>query len=234
MARLARAVVFDPGEVSVFHCINRCVRRCFLCGHDPLTGNNFDHRKQWLDDRFRLLAACPRNRCAGVFHPFQDSRNERLHIGAAAVGAKAGCPVGLQAGCPHCPHCPRPHCPRLIVEHIAEDLQFGDRAGKVIIPPLPTHGWVRDCRAAIKRSRQRMGTPGFPSTPSARRCRHCCKSASSPCLSRGRSSRRLATRNCNGSYSWCWHSRQSQWLNYTERGGKWHVLTSTTRKRVNQ
>lgn len=41
MARLARAEVFDPGEVSVFHCINRCARRCFLCGHDPLTGNNF-------------------------------------------------------------------------------------------------------------------------------------------------------------------------------------------------
>jgi hypothetical protein len=58
MARLARADVFDPNEVSVFHCINRCVRRCFLCGHDPLTGNNYDHRKQWLENRFCFLAAC--------------------------------------------------------------------------------------------------------------------------------------------------------------------------------
>ena len=56
MARLARGDVFDPHEVSVFHCINRCVRRCFLCGHDPLTGRDFEHRKAWLEQRLRELA----------------------------------------------------------------------------------------------------------------------------------------------------------------------------------
>jgi REP element-mobilizing transposase RayT len=56
MARLARADVFDPAEVSVFHCINRCVRQCFLCGDDPTTGRNFDHRKAWLEARLELLA----------------------------------------------------------------------------------------------------------------------------------------------------------------------------------
>jgi len=56
MARLARAEVFDPLEVSAFHCINRCVRRCFLCGEDPLTGKNFDHRKAWLEARLKFLA----------------------------------------------------------------------------------------------------------------------------------------------------------------------------------
>ena len=56
MARLARADVFDPLQVSVFHCIQRCVRRCFLCGQDPYTGKNFDHRKAWLEDRLRELA----------------------------------------------------------------------------------------------------------------------------------------------------------------------------------
>ena len=56
MARLARADMFDPAEVSVFHCINRCVRRCFLCGHDPDTGRNFDHRKRWLEERLGFLA----------------------------------------------------------------------------------------------------------------------------------------------------------------------------------
>lgn len=56
MARLARADVFDPAEVSVVHCINRCVRRCFLCGDDPYTGRNYDHRKAWLEARLALLA----------------------------------------------------------------------------------------------------------------------------------------------------------------------------------
>ncbi|MEQ8788529.1 MAG: hypothetical protein RIC55_19625, partial [Pirellulaceae bacterium] len=58
MARLARADVFDPAEVSVFHCINRCVRRCFLCGHDAVSGRSFEHRKRWLEERLRFLAGC--------------------------------------------------------------------------------------------------------------------------------------------------------------------------------
>ena len=56
MARLARADLFDPAEVSVVHCINRCVRRCFLCGDDPHTGANYDHRKAWLERRLAFLA----------------------------------------------------------------------------------------------------------------------------------------------------------------------------------
>ena len=57
MARLARAALFHPAEVAVVHGINRCVRRCFLCGQDPLTGRNFDHRKRWLEERLVFLAA---------------------------------------------------------------------------------------------------------------------------------------------------------------------------------
>jgi hypothetical protein len=50
--------VFDPAEVSVFHCINRCVRRCFLCGHDAESGRSYEHRKRWLEERLRFLAGC--------------------------------------------------------------------------------------------------------------------------------------------------------------------------------
>ena len=51
MARLARAEVFGADEVAIVHVMNRTVRRCFLLGDDPVTGKNYDHRKQWIDDQ---------------------------------------------------------------------------------------------------------------------------------------------------------------------------------------
>lgn len=57
MARLARADLVDPAEVAVFHCFHRCVRRSFLCGDDPYTGQNYDYRKVWLEERLKLLAS---------------------------------------------------------------------------------------------------------------------------------------------------------------------------------
>ena len=57
MARTARSEVFNPLEIAIAHVIQRCVRRCFLMGNDPDSGKNFDHRKQWLEDRLRRFAA---------------------------------------------------------------------------------------------------------------------------------------------------------------------------------
>ena len=51
MARLARAEVFGADEVAIVHVMNRTVRRCFLLGDDPVTGKNYDHGKQWIDDQ---------------------------------------------------------------------------------------------------------------------------------------------------------------------------------------
>ncbi len=44
-------------ETTYYHCMARCVRRAFLCGEDGLTGQNYDHRKEWLEDRIHELAS---------------------------------------------------------------------------------------------------------------------------------------------------------------------------------
>ena len=56
MARIPRKYLIDEREPGVYHCVNRCVRRAVLCGKDPLTGKNHEHRKEWIRDRLELLA----------------------------------------------------------------------------------------------------------------------------------------------------------------------------------
>jgi hypothetical protein len=41
---IARREVITESVEGVYHCVNRCVRRAFLCGDDRYTGQNFDHR----------------------------------------------------------------------------------------------------------------------------------------------------------------------------------------------
>ncbi len=54
----ARSQLITPGTGGNFHCVQRCVRRAFLCGEDRYTGQSFEHRKAWVEKRLILLADC--------------------------------------------------------------------------------------------------------------------------------------------------------------------------------
>ena len=56
MARRNRAEVVVEDEIGVYHCVQRVVRRAFLCGVDPLSGNSYDHRRTWIRVRLESLA----------------------------------------------------------------------------------------------------------------------------------------------------------------------------------
>jgi len=56
MARLPRKELIAEDEVGLYHCVQRCVRRAWLCGKDPLTGKDYEHRKLWIRKRLEFLA----------------------------------------------------------------------------------------------------------------------------------------------------------------------------------
>lgn len=51
----ARSRLVSVSDTPYYHCISRCVRRAFLCGNDPYSGQSFDHRRDWFIERLALL-----------------------------------------------------------------------------------------------------------------------------------------------------------------------------------
>ena len=51
-----RSAQVSLDDTPYYHCIARCVRRAFLCGEDTYSGQNFDHRRDWLVERIKWQA----------------------------------------------------------------------------------------------------------------------------------------------------------------------------------
>lgn len=52
-----RQSLINIADTPYYHVTSRCVRRAYLCGYDEKSGVSFEHRKQWLEDRIRLLSS---------------------------------------------------------------------------------------------------------------------------------------------------------------------------------
>jgi hypothetical protein len=53
-----RSQLIDLEQPLHYHLVSRCVRRSRLCGKDPHSKKNYDHRKEWLEKRMFHLAQC--------------------------------------------------------------------------------------------------------------------------------------------------------------------------------
>jgi len=53
---ISRKQQIDLSVTPYYHCVNRCVRRAFLCGKDKHSGKNYEHRRDWIAHKIKDLA----------------------------------------------------------------------------------------------------------------------------------------------------------------------------------
>jgi hypothetical protein len=52
-----RASLISLTDTPFYHCVSRCVRRSFLCGVDAYSGQNYEHRRGWVEERLLFLSS---------------------------------------------------------------------------------------------------------------------------------------------------------------------------------
>lgn len=57
MPGFARREIVREGEIGIYHTWSRCVQRAFLCGYDPVTKTDFDHRRDWIKSLLKYQAS---------------------------------------------------------------------------------------------------------------------------------------------------------------------------------
>ena len=75
MAACPRSHLIATGEVGVYHCWNRCVRRAFLCGSDPVTKKNYSYRRAWIQKQQQQLA-----RLFAIEIAFHSEMSNHIHL----------------------------------------------------------------------------------------------------------------------------------------------------------
>ena len=75
MPGCARSKLLLRDQVQVVHCYTRCVPRAFLAGIDPLTGRDFNYRRDWIRSLLEQQAAL-----FGIETGFHVQMGNHLHL----------------------------------------------------------------------------------------------------------------------------------------------------------
>jgi hypothetical protein len=53
----ARKRLISLIDTPFYHCVSRCVRRSYLCGVDDYSGQNYEYRRGWVEERLLYLSS---------------------------------------------------------------------------------------------------------------------------------------------------------------------------------